>query len=102
MSQTELTIIRQGGSLPFVFDRDGGDITDFVCEISVKQFPDDTSFITPRIIPPVNNEWPGILTQTETAPLAVGLYMLIAKLTNSVTDEERQIIERFQVSKAWV
>jgi len=96
------TIIRQGGSLPFVFDRDGEDITDFVCEVSVKRFPDDTSFITPRIIPPVGKEWPGFLAQAETAPLAVGMYFLIAKLTNSITDEERQIPERFQVSKAWV
>ena len=96
------TVIRQGGSLPFVFDRDGEDITDFVCEISVKRFPDDVSLIPPRIIPPVNDEWPGFLSQTETAPLAVGIHFIIAKLTNSITDEERQIPERFTVSKAWV
>jgi len=96
-----LTIIRQGGDLKFIFDRDGSDITGFVCLIEVKQFPQDTAIIS-RVIPPVGNEWPGFLTSTETAPLVSGLYWLIAKITNSTTDEERQVPERFQVSPMWL
>jgi len=96
-----ITVIRQGGSLPFIFDRDGEDITNFVCLIEVKQFPSDTAIIS-RIIEPVGNEWPGFLTSTETAALAEGLYWLIAKITNSITDEERQIPERFNVTTAWL
>jgi len=98
---TAITVIRQGGDLSFVFDRDGEDITGFVCTVEVKKFPADTAIIS-RIIPPVNEEWPGFLTSTETAALAVDTYWLIAQLKNSTTDEERQIPERFQVSKAWV
>jgi hypothetical protein len=96
-----ITIIRQGGDLKFVFDRDGADINGFVCLIEVKIFPSDTAIIS-RVIPAVGNEWPGFLTSSETAPLDVGLYWLIAKITNSQTDEERQVPERFQVSPEWV
>jgi len=96
-----ITIIRKGGDLKFVFDREGEDISNFICTIEVKQFPDDSPLIGPRVIPPVGNEWPGILTSTDTDLLSVGLFWLIAKLTNSITDEERQIPERFQVTKPW-
>jgi len=96
-----ITIIRQGGDLKFAFDRDGEDISGYICLIEVKQFPNDTAIIS-RTIPPVEQTWPGTLTSTETSPLAVGLYWLIAKITNATTDEERQIPERFQVTKAWL
>lgn len=96
-----ITGIRQGGDLQFVFDRDGADVTGFVCLIEVKVFPDDTAIIS-RVIPAVGNEWPGFLTSTETATLEVGLHFLIAKITNSTTDEERQVPERFDVKPKWL
>jgi len=96
-----ITIIRQGGDLKFIFDRDGADVTGFVCLIEVKQFPQDSAIIS-RVIPAVGNTWPGFLTSTETAPLTPALYWLIAKITNSSTDEERQVPERFQVSPQWL
>jgi len=98
---SEITIIRQGGDLQFVFDRDGADISGFVCLIEVKVFPDDTAIIS-RVIPPVGNTWPGFLTSTETAALKVGLHFLIAKITNAAKQEERQVPERFQVTKQWL
>ena len=96
-----ITVIRQGGDLQFVFDRDGAPVAGFICLIEVKIFPDDTALIS-RVIPAVGNEWPGFLTSTETAALGVGLHWLIAKITNSTTDEERQVPERFQVSPEWL
>jgi len=98
---SKITIIRQGESLPFVFDRDGEDITGWTCLIEVKMFPDDTAIISRTIIPE-GEQWKGFLTQTETMGLEVGLYYLTAQLSNTSTDEEEQIPTRFQVSKAWV
>ena len=72
-----------------------------VCTVEVKKFPADTAIIS-RIIPAVNNTWPGFLTSTETAALGVDTYWLIAQIKNATTDEERQIPERFQVSKVWL
>lgn len=99
----EITIIKQGESLPFEFDRSGEDITDWICEIEIKQFTSDASFITKREITPDNTSesWPGFLTSTETSALANGLYRLIGILTNSTTDEEEQVPIRFQVSDSW-
>ena len=98
---SKIDIIRQGESLPFVFDRDGEDITGWTCLIEVKMFPDDTAIISRTIIPE-GEQWKGFLTQTETMGLEVGLYYLTAQLSNTSTDEEEQIPTRFQVSKAWV
>jgi len=98
---SKITIIRQGESLPFVFDRDGEDITGWTCLIEVKMFPDDTAIISRTIIPE-EEQWKGFLTQTETMDLEVGLYYLTAQLSNTSTDEEEQKPTRFQVSKAWV
>ena len=97
----KITIIRQGESLPFVFDRDGEDITGWTCLIEVKMFPDDTAIVSRTIIPE-DGQWTGFLTQTETMGLAVGLYYLTAQLSNVGTDEEEQKPTRFQVAKAWV
>ena len=98
----KITVIRQGESLDFVFDRSGEDITNWICTINVKEFPDDDSSIT-RVIPEDEdaNSWDGFLTQTETSTLAVGLWWIIGILTNSVTDEEEQVPVRFNVTKAW-
>ena len=96
-----ITVIRQGGDLEFIFDRDGAPVAGFVCLIEVKLFPTDTALIS-RVVPAVGDTWPGFLTSTETAALGVGLHWLIAKITNSTTDEERQVPERFQVSPQWL
>ena len=102
-----ITIIRKGGDLKFIFDRDGEDITGFVCAVTVKKFPDDTATtVNGRVITPLENTWPGILTSTDVDSIAVesglGLYWLIAKITNAATGEERQVPERFNITKAWV
>ncbi len=101
---TGMTIIRQGEDLEFIFDLDGEDISDWVCLVEVKQFPDAAALIS-RVIPPSgDNSWEGFLTSTETAALAVSgasPYYLTGKLTNSSTDQERQIPRRFHVTKAW-
>lgn len=108
---TAITIIRKGGDLKFVFDRDGLDITGFVCAVTVKRFPDDpppmvSLVVDNRVIPPLDNTWPGILTSTDIDAIQVqsgfGLFWLIAKITNAVTGEERQVPERFQITKNWV
>jgi len=97
------TIIRKGESLPFVFDRSGEEITDWVCTIEVKRFPSDTSVITPRIIEPVDRTWPGFLTSTESATLDNKAYRLIGVLKNAVTNEEEQVMEttRFNITSSW-
>ena len=77
----KITTIRQGESLPFVFDRDGEDITGWTCLIEVKIFPDDTAIIS-RTITPEGGQWTGFLTQTETMGLAVGLYYLTKNIPN--------------------
>lgn len=94
-------LIEQGESFSFVFDRDGEDITGWVCSIEVKQFPSDVPFIA-RIIPPEDGHWPGTLTSTETEPLPVGLYYLHADLTYAATDERELKQERIQVSPTWL
>lgn len=95
-----IPIIRKGGSLSFSFDLDGDSITDWVSVIKVKQFPDDTASVS-RTIEGVDDKWEGFLTSTETAALATGAWWLIAILTNSNTNEERQVPERFQVVEDW-
>ena len=102
----KIKVIRQGESLPFVFDRGGESIDGYVCTIFVKQYPADVASIT-RVIEPTTNpktgvsEWSGFLTQTETAALAVGLWIINAKLVKSSTDEEEAIPVRFQVVVTW-
>lgn len=96
-----ITLIRQGEDLEFVFDLNGEDITGWIATIEVKRFPSDASLIT-RVIPAVGRTWPGFLTSTETAALEVSSespYYLIGILTNSSTNEERQIPRRFNVSQ---
>lgn len=102
----KIKVIRQGESLPFVFDRDGEDITGYVCTIFVKQFPSNVSDITRIIEPSVNEktgigEWSGFLTQTETSALDVGLWIINAKLVKASTDEEEAIPVRFTIAVPW-
>lgn len=94
--------IKQGEDLEFIFDLDGEEITGWICTIQVKIFPSDAALIS-RVIPPVERAWPGFLTSTETAALAVSTkspYYLTGILTNSTTDQERQIPKRFHVGPA--
>ena len=99
-----IPIIRQGEDLDFVFDLDGEDITDWICEAQVSQTPEDEFALIKRVIPPVGNEWPGQLNSTETAALAPSSespYHLTGILKNASTDQQRQIPKRFHVSPAW-
>ncbi len=95
------TPIRQGDDLPFTFDL-GPDVSleDYVCTITVKRFPGDTAS-PDRVIPLTEGAFTGFLTGTETAALAIGPRVLIAKLVKSSTDQATQIVEEFQVNKAW-
>lgn len=99
---SKIVLLDAGESLPFNFDRGDNSIDGWTCTIFVKQRPSDTPFIT-RVITPIANEWPGFLTQSETAALSPGLYFLSAKLENTLTDEEEVIRERsrFKVNSAW-
>ncbi len=96
----EITILRKGESLPFVFDRSGQTIEGWICTINVKVFPSDTPLIT-RTVDPVERTWPGFLTSAETAGLDSGIYRLTGVLTNSSTDEEEQIPIRFNITETW-
>jgi len=100
-----VTLLRAGESLPFTFDRGSNSISGWTCTISVKQFPSqaDTIFSINRVIPPVNNQWPGFLTQSETSGLTAFSkpYYLIAILRNTTTDEEESIEVRFKIAPAF-
>lgn len=98
---SKIQTIKKGESLPFVFDRGGESIEGWVCTIEVKKIPDDTSLVT-RIIPPVENTWPGFLTSGETDTFPPGTYRLIGGLVNSGTNEEEQVPNRFNVADSWV
>ncbi len=99
----KLIRIQQGESLPFRFDRDGADIGGWVCTIVLKKFPPDVDLLTGvgRVIPPVHRGWPGFLTNSETGPLAIGLYYLTATLINIVNNELEQIPVRVSVTTKW-
>lgn len=97
----EITTIRQGEDLEFVFDLNGREITGWIATIVVKRFPSDAPLIQ-RVIPAVDRTWPGFLTSTETAALDVSAtspYYLTGVLTNSSLNQERQIPRRFNVSQ---
>lgn len=97
-----ITFIRKGGSLPFVFDRDGQSVDGWVCTIFVKEFKADTATITRVIALDSNNQWSGYLTSAETDTLAAPtLYRLIAILTHPTNSEEEQVPVRFQVNTEW-
>ena len=96
----KLTIIQAGESLPFLFDRGGDAISGWVCTISVKVHPDDAAILT-RVIPALDSGWPGLLTNSETSGLSVGLHYLIAVIADVITDEEEQVVVRFHITKAW-
>ena len=95
-----IEIIRKGGSLPFRFDRGDLTIEGWICNIRVKKFPDDGSSIS-RLIETRAGGWPGLLTSAETDTLSIGTFRLIGVLTNATTDEEEQILRRFNITESW-
>ena len=98
-------VIRQGEDLDFIFDLNGEDITGWICLIQVAQFFGENNVaLISRIVSPTQNAWEGQLSSTETAGLDVSSdspYFLTGFLTNSGTDQERQIPKRFHVSAPW-
>jgi len=100
MSANSLQTVRKGRSLPFVFDRDGQDITGWICTISVQRYPGDTPAIS-RVIEPKDQTWPGFLTSTETAALTdIGTHMLIGNITNATENRAEFPIIRFSLAEA--
>lgn len=95
---SQMNTVRKGGSLPFVFDRDGESIDGWVCTIKVKKFPGDVASIS-RVIESVDLTWPGVLTSSETALLASGETMLIGVITNASEDREQTPVIRFYVTE---
>lgn len=95
------TVIRQGGSLPFVFDRDGESIDGWTCTINLMQFPGDTPTVS-RVIAASGDTWPGFLTEAETTGLAIGHWRLVGVLDKASTDEKEKPIIRFHVAKKWL
>ena len=99
---TGFRIVRQGESIPFIFDRDGESIDGWVCTINVKQYPTDTSEITRVILPDTAcNQWEGLLTSADVATLSQKDYRLVGVLTNTTTGEEEQPVIRFRVTAGW-
>ena len=104
----KLTIIKQGESLPFLFDRGDNGIDGWTCTIYVKEKPSDADegIFTARVVTPEGESWPGYLTTAETSVLTVlpkgAAYYLIGKLQNTTTLEEEIVTQRFRVTTAWV
>ena len=100
ISPMSISSIKQGESFDYSFDREGEDITGWVCVINLKQYPDDTPIIK-RTITPTDDAWSGTLTNQDTKSLAVAQYMLIANITNAATGKKEVQIDRFYVGKGW-
>ena len=106
----KIEIIRKGESLPFIFDRMGESIEDWICTIEVKKFPSDPASIS-RVIEPTDqggglrrkapSVWADILTSRETSTLNIGTYRLIGILANATTDEKERVFLRFHVTDSW-
>lgn len=99
-----IPIIKIGGSLPFKFDRTGLDTDDWDLTIHVRQYPTGADLITPRTVTPLNSQWEGYLTSTETSTFTVtsaSPNYLIGILENISTDEKQQIQLRFHVGPPW-
>ena len=100
-----MLLIKKGEDFEFTFDLDGDDISGWICTIFLRQFPKSLDLIIPRVIPPIGNEWQGLLTSTETAALEVSSispYYLIGLLTNASTDQQREIQKRVHVQPTFI
>ena len=101
---SKIPIIKRGENLEFVFTLGGEDPAGWVCEMQLKQFPEDELPLLNRIIPLTRKLWIGSITSTETAellPQGNSPFYIIGLLTNAATDQERQEDKRFHVSPAW-
>lgn len=101
---TEITQIRNSGSLPFSFGRDGKSIDGWTATIYVKEFPSDAASITRVLVVDPNNPlvWTGFLTSAEMLTLAPGDWHIYAKLANTTTGEAREVTEqtvRFHIGR---
>lgn len=103
VDSTLIEPISQGESLEFTFALEDQAADGWVLDIIVRRATDSAILIQRTIAPDdeFQNVWSGFLTSTETAALDIGTYRLIGFATNSTTDEERQIVRRFNVSKSW-
>ena len=97
----KLVIIQEGESLPFSFDRAGASIDGWTCQIKVKQEPTDIPVIDRFIVSDNERSFVGFLTSTEMLQLENGLWYLVGILNNAETDEQEEILSRFQVTKQW-
>ena len=102
---SRIVTIKQGESVPFSFDLDGASLTGYTCTINVKQYPSDTASVSRTVIastqPDGSQAFSGFLTQTETAALATGMWVITAVMNKASTDEETVKQSRFQVSTDW-
>ncbi len=99
-----IQLIRQGESLPFIFDLGGAPIDGWVCTILVHKFFADSPAIK-RVVAPKGRSWPGFLTESETLGLdqnSKSLWHLTGLLVNDDTDQEIQIDRPFHVSKSFI
>lgn len=92
--------LKKNASLPFRFLREDLPINGYIARVILKRFPDDTAIID-RIITPVGNEWPDLLTSTDTSTLQTGLHYLTGILTNATTDEREEIPLRLNIGVTW-
>lgn len=101
----KIKTIKKGASVPFSFDLDGASLTDYVCTIVVKQYPDDTASVD-RVVasslqPDGSYAFSGFLTSTETSTLADGMWIINADMVKASTLEQTTKQSRFQVSADW-
>ena len=92
--------IAQSGNYDFVFTLEGESLSAFTYLLEAKQYPADTALISRAVT--VNNagDVKVTLTPAETATMAVGLWYLIVKSTD--TDETIQSTRRLQVTTPWI
>ena len=89
--------IEQGGTLAFTFSVTGD--PGLSCEITVMQSPGDTPSIT-KTVAAVGNDYPSVLSSTDTAGLTVGYWYVHAQFTDS--DEDLRKVKSFYVKPKWV
>lgn len=92
-------VIRQGGSLPFVFGRNGEDLAGWELVIYVKKYVGDANIFT-RVVLPTGTLWTGYLTSAETALLSIPQdgYLLIGQMDNATTLEAQTEVIDFMVT----
>tara|TARA_R110000782_G_scaffold37328_3_gene88401 strand:- start:1227 stop:1538 length:312 start_codon:yes stop_codon:yes gene_type:complete len=101
---SKISSYQLGESIPFSFDLNGNSAVGYVCTITVKQYPADSSSIT-RVIASSSSSgqdvFSGFLTSTETAGLSAGLWTINAEMVNSGTVEQTSQQQRAQLVQSW-